>query len=89
MTLAGLEVNECPKFLAKKPTIAHHSMYFPDAGVRIPFKIEGIVLYFPIQRPSRQELSKYSGEYLRLTPSDSDWDPHTDAYRDQEESMLA
>jgi hypothetical protein len=47
MRLAGLEVNECPKFLAKKPTIAHHSVYFPEAGVRIPFKIEGIVSYFP------------------------------------------
>ena len=31
MRLAGLKVNECPKFLAKNPTIEHHSVYFPDA----------------------------------------------------------
>ena len=63
-------------------------MYFPDAGVRIPFKIEGIVSYFPTRCPSREELSRYSGEYLRLTPNGSDWNPHTHVYRDQEESML-
>ena len=83
MRLAGLEVNECPKFLAKRPTIAHHSAYFPDAGVRIPFKIEGIVSYFPTRIPSREELTRYSGEYLMLTPNGSEWDPHTDVYKEQ------
>ena len=30
MRLAGLDVNECAKFLAKKPNISHHSVYFPE-----------------------------------------------------------
>ena len=69
MRLAGCDVNECPKFLAKNPSIAHHSVYFPTAGVRIPFQIEGIVSYFPTRKPDKNELEKYSGEYLLLTPN--------------------
>ena len=29
MRLAGVEVDECPKFLAKNPTDSNHSVYFP------------------------------------------------------------
>ena len=29
MKIAGIEINKCPKFLAKQPTIEHHSIYFP------------------------------------------------------------
>ena len=35
MRLAGLEVNECPKFLAPNPTIENHSIYFPVFIVKI------------------------------------------------------
>ena len=30
MRLAGLHVNECPKFLAPSPTDSNHSIYFPS-----------------------------------------------------------
>ena len=29
LRLAGVEVNECPNFLAKDPTLEHHSINFP------------------------------------------------------------
>ena len=45
MRFAGIKVDECHKFLFKFPTESNHSMYFPDADIRIPFQLEGIILY--------------------------------------------
>ena len=87
MRLAGLQVNECPKFLSLAPSINDHSVYFPAADVRFPFQIEGIVSYLSTRIPSDQELSDYAGEYLLLTPNAEDWDPHTAKYKDQEFGM--
>ena len=42
MRLAGLEIDECPKFLSRQPKESNHSMYFPTQDIRIPFQIEGI-----------------------------------------------
>jgi len=42
MRLAGLQVNECPKFLSIAPSIDDHSVYFPAADIRFPFQIEGM-----------------------------------------------
>ena len=35
MRIAGLEVDECPKFLAKRPTENNHSIFFPTSDLRI------------------------------------------------------
>ena len=43
MRMAGIEVNECPKFLAKEPTIEHHSVYFPEEKKRFPLKLHGTI----------------------------------------------
>ena len=48
--IAGLEINECPNILVKKPTVEHHSVYFPDHELRIPLKIHGIISYLPLSR---------------------------------------
>ena len=48
---AGLEVIECSKFLAKKPGLEHHSVFFPKDDIILPFKIEGIISYLPTQPP--------------------------------------
>jgi len=81
MRLAGLQVNECPKFLSiVAPSISDHSVYFPAVDVRFPFQIEGIVSYLSTRIPSDQELCDYAGEYLLLTPNSEDWGPHTAKY---------
>ena len=36
MRIAGLEVDKCPKFLAKHPTESNHSIYFPETELQIP-----------------------------------------------------
>ena len=87
MCLAGVDVDECLKFLSKVPTENNHSMYFPDADVQIPFQLEGIISYVPTRIPSTKELDEQSGSYLLLTPNMPSWDPHTNVYRDQECGM--
>ena len=87
MRMAGLEINECPKFLAKKPTVEHHSICFPEQELRIPLKIHGIISYLPVRTPSKEELSSLE-VLLELTPQTSVWNPHDDTFQIQEDSML-
>ena len=42
LRLAGLEVNECSKFFAKKPELEYHSVLFPKDDIILPFKIDGV-----------------------------------------------
>ena len=88
MRLAGIEVDECPKFLSKNPKDSNHSMYFPNEDIRIPFQLEGIISYIPTRAPTDEELMKEEGHYLLLTPNLPIWDPHTGDFRDQEHAML-
>ena len=88
MRIAGLEVDECPKFLSKNPTESNHSIFFPDEDLRIPLLIEGIISYIPTRKPSLEEYNERAGDYLLLTPNLPDWNPHSDVYKDQEYGML-
>ena len=36
MRLTDIQIDECPKFLDRKPTIKNHSVYFPKDDIRIP-----------------------------------------------------
>ena len=88
MRLAGIEVDECPKFLASAPSESNHSMFFRDDNIRIPFHLEGIVSYIPTRIPTEDELVSKEGKYLLMTPNLPTWDPHTEMFRDQELSMM-
>ena len=87
MRLAGITINECPKFLAENPSDEHHSAYFPDADIRIPFLLEGIISYIPTRIPTLEELKINEGRYLLMTPNQPEWDPHTNIYSEQEYNM--
>ena len=67
MRLVGVQVDECPKFLAMVPSRAHHSLYFPDLEIRIPLALDGIVSYFPCRKPRGEEVSNPQ-IILHLTP---------------------
>lgn len=87
MRLAGLEVNEQPKFMTRKPTICHHSLYFPSKDIRLPLSIKGIVSYLHTRKPTLNEYSNIE-THLELTPPFSEWDPHNPSYGVSENSML-
>ena len=89
MPLVGIEVNECPKFLSKRPDNNNHSMYFLEEGVREQLQLEGIISYISTRAPTDAKLIEHEGNYLLLTPNLPTWDPHTGSdYRDQEHAMV-
>ena len=88
MRIAGLEVDECPKFLARTPNESNHSIYFPVNELRIPLCIEGLISYIPTREPTIKESNEKIGEYVLLAQKLPSWDPHTHEYRDQEYRMI-
>ena len=69
LRLAGLNVDECPRFLARNPTEENHSIFFPDFNLRFPLIIEGIISYIPIRPPTSKELVENEANYLIMTPN--------------------
>ena len=86
MRLASIEVNECPKFLAKQPSIEHHSLYFPNEKLRLPLLLCGIISYLPTVTPSNEDSEILPA--LELTPQTSSWNPHSTSFQDQEDAMM-
>ena len=88
MRLAGVELNECPKFLSNNPSIEDHSVYFPEAELRIALQFENTASCIPTRKPTGSELKKKEGEYLLLTPNTPYWNPHTEDFKLQEMDMV-
>ena len=87
MRLTGIEVNECPKFLSKKPSIEDHSIYFPEKELRIPMYLRGIISSIPCRKPSDDELIDNDG-VLEFTPDMDNWDPRSLGLNEQEDAMI-
>ena len=85
MRLAGLIVNECPKFLSRNPSIEDHSIYFAETDIRLPLTLSGTTSYLPTSELSKGEAMDL--DILELTPQVEVWDPHSNVYQDQEYSM--
>ena len=84
-------MNECPKYLSRRPTIADHSIYFPedddyDQGYRIPLQLHGTISYLPTPISNKEDLIELP--QFNLTPNTPEWNPHTEVYGNQEHSML-
>lgn len=86
MREAGIKVDEIPKIHTPDPTEETHSIYFENQKFRIPLSLWGIFSYFPTSKPSELDLEACDDVYM-LTPNGF-WDPHSDAYARNEESML-
>ena len=87
MRLAGLEVNEQPKFMTRNPTTKHHFVNLNENDIRIPFVIRGIVCFL-LNRKINQEEYLNIGTRLELTPSFTEWDPHNPSYGIRKNCML-
>ena len=79
---ANLKVNECPKIHADCPTVEHHSIYFPEADLRIPLKLNGTFSFFHHRVPTYEEVDNL--DVLFLTPDSSSWNPHSTHYAEEE-----
>ena len=76
LRLAELNLDECPKFVARNPTGENHSIFFPNFNLRFPLMIEGIISYIPTRRPTSKELVENEANYLIMTPNLPNWNPH-------------
>ena len=84
---AGLVVNETAKIHAiPSPSEEHHSIFFPENGLRIPLQLNGIFSYFLHRVPHVEEIDHL--QVLFLTPDSSSWDPHAPHYGIEESCLL-
>ena len=82
---AEIHINEVPKIHVTSPTEEHHAIIFQETNFRIPLTLHGTFSYFPTSKPNAQELEEPEDVFV-LTPTT--WNPHSDAYVVNEESML-
>lgn len=85
MREAGIDVRDTPKIQLVDPSVEDHAINFSETGFRIPLSLWGTFSYFPTTKPTLRDLDNPSDVYL-LTPST--WNPHSDVYAQNEESML-
>ena len=81
----GVTVNDVPKIHKEDPTVDDHAITFVETGFRIPLSLWGIFSYFPTSKPMHDDLLNPNEVYI-LSPAT--WNPHSDAYSANEESML-
>ena len=82
---AVITINEVPKIHVSSPTEENHSVMFQETNFRIALSLYGTFSYFPTSKPSTKDLEEPDDVYV-LTPTT--WNPHSDAYVINEESML-
>ena len=80
MRLAGVLVDECPKFLSSTPSVENHSICFPKESLRIPLLLDGIITCILCRKPSHNEANDETIITLDLTPNCNAWDPHNPEY---------
>ena len=83
---AGLEVREISKIHVKEPTVEDHSIYFSDESLRIPLTLNGIFSIFLTRISSNQDL--IDGIPVLITPEDTTCNPHSNSYKQNEDSHL-
>ena len=81
----GVAVNDVPKIHKEDPTVDDHAITFLETGFQIPLSLWGIFSYFPTSKPTHDSLLNPNEVYI-LSPAT--WNPHSDAYLTNEESML-
>ena len=81
----GVTMNDVPKIHKDDPTVDDHVITFMETGFRIPLSLWGIFSYFPTSKPTHDNLLNPTEVYI-LSPAT--WNPHSDAYSTNEESML-
>ena len=86
MREAGLTVNDVPKIHLDDPGNDDHMILAPrESDIRIPLSLRGIFSYFHHRLPTRDEILEE--EKIIMTPDSAEWDPYSDHYARNEESM--
>ena len=86
MREAGIIVNDIPKIHVNQPSQQDHSIVDPDSDLKITLQLHGIFSFFHTREPTEDEIA-YSPRVL-LTPDSQSWDPYSDHFARNEESMV-
>ena len=78
-------INDVPEIHKEDPTVDDHVITFVEMGFWIPLSLWGIFSYFPTSKPTHDNLLNPNEVYI-LSPAT--WNPHSNAYSTNEESML-
>ena len=83
---AGLQVNDVPKIHISDPSTSDHTIQFQKDELTIPLQLWGIFSFFHSRIPTSAEI--HQCDKLFLTPDSTNWDPYSDHFAQNEESML-
>ena len=87
---AGLHVDETPKRQAVNPAITNHSIFDPVTGLRVHLRLNGIFSHFITRPLTMDEESNWECyPVIFLTPDAELWDPHSSAFEEEEDAMIA
>jgi hypothetical protein len=73
-------VDDAPKHLTKGAST--HSIYFMEDKLRIPFKLHGIISYFSICTPTKEEID--TCHTIVVTSEHIEWNPYSTHFEEQE-----
>ena len=82
---AGLVVNEAAKMHCQEPTKRDHAIIAEEYDLLIPLQLNGIFSYFHTRKPSNDDIE--NGVIIPFTPDTAEWDPYSNNFEAQEESM--
>ena len=87
----GIRVYDEPKSMALKPIDNHNAIVIPDNDdgitLRIPLRIQGVITYFHIHKPTKDEFESCDN-WIEMTANSPDWDPSTNRFQEQEDAIL-
>ena len=81
----GVTMNDVPKIHKGDPPVDDHMITFVETRFRIPLSLWGIFSYFPSSKPTHDNLLNPNEVYI-ISPAT--WNPHSNAYSTNDESML-
>ena len=88
----GVEINETPKFLLKKPTDSSHAIVVEDpeggGSMVIPLLINGVTSYFTCRNPTRSEYEDGDLTRIYFSAEAPEWDPSYQDYTLHKESTM-
>ena len=90
--LAGVRINELPKFLAEDPDEKKHAIIVngplnPNEPLIIPLVLKGFNTYFTSRNPRASEYEDKSIPHIDITSEAMVWEPCKTGFAEQEDSM--
>ena len=81
----GITVNDCPRHCKGDPKEEDHTLLVGDNGLRISLDLHGVTSYFPVRKPTNDEVELYEKEGgYELTAADPEWEPKSERFAQME-----